>query len=126
MRRLIGLAAASLVLLAGASSASGSPTPSGVLFIVNDSPAAFSYVVNGGPERAIKAGSRFGEQVSAGQNRFKVTGRGFTRTETLTLNTSDAHDNGQGPGSLRWCLSVTAQGQKLMLPQACFKLIMSK
>jgi hypothetical protein len=31
---------------------------------------------------------------------------------------------GQGPGSLRWCLSVTAQGSKLMTPQACFKRIM--
>jgi hypothetical protein len=122
MRRFLALTGASIVFFAGASSAA---TPTGSLRVFNDSPAAFTYVVNGGSEKTIKSGGYFGETVSVGQNRFKVTGRGFARTETVSLDTSNAHDNGQGPGSLRWCLSVTAQGSKLMTPQACFKRIMS-
>ena len=121
MRRVLALAGASFMFFAGASVAA---TPTGSLRVFNDSPAAMTYVVNGGSERTLKSGVYFGEAVSVGENRFKVTGRGFARTETLSLNTSNAHDMGQGPGSLRWCLSVTSQGPKLMTPQACFKRIM--
>jgi hypothetical protein len=121
MHRILGLAAACLTLVASGSQAA---TPSGTLHIFNESPAAFSFVVNAGPENTVKAGSRFGAKASVGQVRFKVTGRGFARTETLFLDTSNSFDINQGSGSLRWCLSVTATSSTLMPSHVCFKKIM--
>ncbi|CAN1495135.1 hypothetical protein MCEMIH16_00318 [Caulobacteraceae bacterium] len=122
MRRLLGPAAAALTLLAGVASAA---TPNGVLFIFNDSPAAISYLVDAGNEKTINADGRLTEYVTVGQHRLKVTGRGFTRTQNLSLSTSNAHDSTGAPGGLRWCIAVTADGSKLLSPPACFKRILS-
>ena len=116
MRKFVGLAITTLALFAGGARAG---IPDGALFIYNDAPALFGYVLDAGPNKTIAAGSYQAVKLMAGAHRLKVTGRGFSRIQSLSLSKSNAHDNGIA-GGLRWCAVVTADITQLLSPKDCF------